>query len=93
MVYHDCSGVDIFFRNFIFNEKYTVKDPGKYQRINVGLGSGGHNHQMFDSIRGALHRGMGRASHEDERHEDRESEHIRSNEGSGGNTSIQLCRR
>ncbi|OTB12732.1 hypothetical protein K445DRAFT_320868 [Daldinia sp. EC12] len=80
--------------NFIFNEKYTKKDPGKYERI----ASGGHversrgeqHHGMFDDFQGHFNRGLRRLVGEggEEHHRSRGGDDY---DNSGG-IKIQLCR-
>ncbi|RYO77046.1 hypothetical protein DL766_008963 [Monosporascus sp. MC13-8B] len=78
--------------NFIFDEKYTAKDPGKYERVELRQsGSRGHHHHTLDDMSERFQRGFRRVMGEDE-YEDREG-------GYGGGydrpraASIQLCRR
>ncbi|RYP82035.1 hypothetical protein DL770_005718 [Monosporascus sp. CRB-9-2] len=76
--------------NFIFDEKYTAKDPGKYERIELRRSDGRGHHHTLDDMSERFHRGFRRVLGEDE-YEDRER-------GYGGGyhrpraASIQLCR-
>ncbi|XXG98217.1 hypothetical protein Hte_004539 [Hypoxylon texense] len=78
--------------NFIFGEKYSRRDEGKYQLISIGgptQGSReGEGHHYFGDMEGRFNRGM--------RHfrggEDDEYREPRDDYGSSGEAKIQLCR-
>ncbi|KAI1660886.1 phospholipase D/nuclease [Daldinia decipiens] len=80
--------------NFIYGEKYTKKDTGKYQRIVVGSSAersrGEQHHGMFDDFQGHFNRGIRRLVGEggEEEHRNRGDGDY---ENSGG-IKIQLCR-
>jgi phospholipase D1/2 len=79
-------------RNFIFDEKYSIKDQGKYARIARGAGDSGHHHLDMHRIHDHLDHGVRRfmGGHDDRDHEDRRDH----DEHSGPSAAnIQLCRR
>ncbi|KAI8945422.1 phospholipase [Xylaria longipes] len=85
--------------NFIFDEKYTEKDPGKYQRLEQPGGDDSRHFPLpdFDGLEDRFNRGvrhfMGEGSHHREGHhrEDHDGEG-REHRGDSGRASIQLCR-
>ncbi|KAI8958706.1 phospholipase D/nuclease [Daldinia sp. FL1419] len=83
--------------NFIFSDKYTKKDPGKYQRIVVGghaqRSRGEQHHGMFDDFQGHFNRGIRRLVGEggEEQHHSRGGGDDYDRDGPGG-IRIQLCR-
>ncbi|CAJ2514126.1 Uu.00g022450.m01.CDS01 [Anthostomella pinea] len=81
--------------NFIWDDKYTNRDDGKYQRISAGgstepSGDEGRRHH-FDDMQGHLNRGLQRFMGDggDERARD---EGDRGQYGGSGGLKIQLCR-
>ncbi|KAI0426778.1 phospholipase [Xylaria sp. FL1042] len=80
--------------NFIFDEKYGEKDPGKYQRFEQSTGGEGHHfsHPHLGGFEDQFNRGvrhfMGEPGHHRREHEGEGREH----EQEYGGTNIQLCR-
>ncbi|KAI0869425.1 phospholipase [Hypoxylon argillaceum] len=87
--------------NFIFDEKYEKKNPGKYHRLQHPRGEDDHHfsrpdsdgfpHPDFGGLEDRFNRVrhfMGEAGHHHERHEDRGYEH----RDDSGRANIQLCR-
>ncbi|KAI0204873.1 phospholipase [Astrocystis sublimbata] len=79
--------------NFIFDQKYNEKDPGKYKRLGQPEGNNGpHSFANFEGFEDRLNRGVRHLMSEDsERREERHGggrEHQRGSRGA----SIQLCR-
>ncbi|KAI1807211.1 phospholipase D/nuclease [Daldinia bambusicola] len=82
--------------NFIFNEKYTKKDPGKYERIalrgHADRSRGEQHRGMFDDFQGHFGRGLRRLVGEggEEHHRSRGGDDFDYEQPSG--VRIQLCR-
>ncbi|KAI1647922.1 phospholipase D/nuclease [Daldinia loculata] len=81
--------------NFIYNEKYTKKDTGKYERIVVGSSAERPREEqhrgMFDDFQGHFNRGIRRLvgdGGEEEEHRNRGGD----NYDRSGGIKIQLCR-
>ncbi|KAI1276036.1 phospholipase [Xylaria sp. FL0933] len=80
--------------NFIFDEKYGEKDPGKYQRFEQSSGGEGHHfhHPHLEGFEDQFNRGvrhfMGEPGHHRREHEGDSDEQ----QQEYGRTNIQLCR-
>ncbi|KAI8630463.1 phospholipase D/nuclease [Xylariaceae sp. FL1651] len=84
--------------NFIFNEKYQEKDPGKYRRLNAGNpverpreGGGHQRHNYLGEFEGRFNRGVRHFMGEGGDGEGYEGEGHSQHRGSG-RVNIQLCR-
>lgn len=82
--------------NFIFDEKYTKKDAGKYERIGFSRPterSRDGPHHLMDEFQGHFNRGIRHLiGDEGQQREHRERERGGDDYGRGGNVKIQLCR-
>lgn len=84
--------------NFIFDEKYTSKDPGKYEKVASSTGvkltseADGQLRGGLGGFENRFNRGIRRFVGEGEEEERREEGGDRGESG-GGSASIQLCRR
>ncbi|KAI0451555.1 phospholipase [Xylaria acuta] len=80
--------------NFVYDEKYNEKDPGKYRRLEQPGEGDGHHFPLpdFDGLEDRFNRGvrhfMGEGGHHREEHHGGSREH----RGDSGRASIQLCR-
>ncbi|KAI0160996.1 phospholipase D/nuclease [Hypoxylon sp. FL1284] len=78
--------------NFIFSEKYSKRDEGKYQIIRMGGPTGGArgggHRNYFDGMEGRFNRGMRHfVGGGEEEYQERRDDY-----GNSGQTKIQLCR-
>ncbi|KAI1102375.1 phospholipase D/nuclease [Jackrogersella minutella] len=79
--------------NFIFGEKYTKRDAGKYERIGFGgptERSPEQHHHFMDDFQGHLNRGMRHVIGGEQHYGQRERED--DDYGRSGQVKIQLCR-
>jgi hypothetical protein len=91
-----------YSRNFIFDEKYQEKDPGKYQRFGSGSslaqprgeGSEHPRRHRLEEFGDRFNRGVRHFMGEEaESREGYEGENRGDNDNSPGRVDIQLCRR
>ncbi|KAI1386691.1 phospholipase D/nuclease [Hypoxylon trugodes] len=81
--------------NFIFDDKYTKRDAGKYERIGFG-GSTERSHEeshhgFFDDVQGHFNRGVRHLIGEGQEHQEHR-DRGRDNFDRSGSVKIQLCR-
>ncbi|KAL7628012.1 hypothetical protein AAE478_002208 [Parahypoxylon ruwenzoriense] len=82
--------------NFIWDEKYSKRDQGKYQRIGFNApaersrGEEHQHHNLLGDFQGHFNRGIRHFMGEDG--EERQDHRSRGDYGGYGNTKIQLCR-